>query len=211
MVTIEQKLLMFSKLLHRTMNNKFAEDRERLKKEYEEKIHKSKEDVDRQVGSILDKARKKAEMEETELISKMKMNMKRENLLLREKHFTTFMEHLKTIINEFILSDRYKGYLLAMAQQLVRTRGYSEKLVIYMTAVDREKYEECIKQELLKSWQKNIIFKSKSDSIIGGFIVEDIVYNTRTDLSIYALLDDNKSYIMEILFKALKVGESDGI
>jgi len=42
MVTIEQKLLLFSKLLHQSMDKKFAEELDEIKKQYKYKLQKIK-------------------------------------------------------------------------------------------------------------------------------------------------------------------------
>ncbi|MDO8685781.1 MAG: V-type ATP synthase subunit E [Clostridiales bacterium] len=210
MVTIEQKLSLFSKLLHRSMSDKFAEEMENLKKEYEEKIRKNRDEVDKEASDILNKSRKKAETEKIELISGIRITMKREYLSVKEKFFVVLMDHLKDEIEKFVQSEKYGEYLFSQVKKL-ESEQFSDKLIIHMTNRDYEKYAKNIKQELLKSLQKDLTFDIADDDIIGGFIAEDPVGNIRMNYSIDALLEDNKQYIMQTLFQVIEAGESDGI
>ena len=211
MVTIEQKLSLFSKLLHRFMNDKFTEEMENIKKEYEEKIQKGRDAVDREAEDILKKSRKKAETEKIELLSKIRISMKMESMSVKEKYFGVFMGHLKDEIEKFISSDKYENYLFAMVKKLEELEQFSNSLIIYVTNRDYEKYAENIKQALLKSQQRDLSFKIADDDIIGGFIAEDPISNIRMNFSINALLEDSTQYIMQTLFQAIEAGEGNGI
>lgn len=211
MVTIDQKLSLFSKLLHRSMNEKFTEEMGKLKEEYEVKIQKNKDAVDKEAEDIINKSRKKAEAEKMELASIIRVNMKKETMAVKEKHFTVLMGHLSEEIEKLIQSDKYDDYLLSLVKKLEETEYISNSLIIYMTNRDNVKYAENIRQELLKSQQMDCTFEIAPDSIIGGFIAEDPISNIRMDFSINTLLEDNKPYIMQALFQAIEAGETNGI
>ena len=211
MVTIEQKLSLFSKLLHRTMTEKFTEDMEALKKEYEVKIHKNKEAVDKETEEILYKSLKKAETEKTELVSRARIGMKRKYMSVKDKYCSILMSHIKAEIDKFIQSERYEAYLVTLARQLLEQEQLSGRMIIYMKGCDLEKYGETIRQELLKNRQWELSFQAGDDNMIGGLIAEDPVGHIRLDLSVEALLEDNRPYIMQVLFQAIEAGEADGI
>ncbi len=211
MVTIEQKLSLFSKLLHRSMSDKFTEEMEILKREYEGKIQKNKAAVDKEAEDILSKSRKRAEAEKTELNSKIKVGMKKEYMHVKEKHFAVLMEHLKAEIEYFIQSDKYWEYISSLVKKMEESGHFSNSLIINMTKRDQEKYTDDIKRELSKSQQKDLSFKMADDNIVGGFIAEDPISNIRMDFSIEALLEDNKIFMMQTLFQAIEAGEADGI
>ena len=60
MVTIEQKLSVFNKLLQRSMDDDFAEEMERLREEYSNKLQQSNDAVDKEAAHIEEKALRKA-------------------------------------------------------------------------------------------------------------------------------------------------------
>ena len=70
MVTIEQKLSLFSKLLQQDIKTEIGEKIEAMEKEYEEIMAEHKRKVD---NDIIEHSRKKAEIKRLDLISKAKM------------------------------------------------------------------------------------------------------------------------------------------
>lgn len=209
MVTIEQKLSMFSKLLHRTMNDKFTEEIEKLRSEYAVKLQKNKEEADREAEEILRKSAKRAEAEKTEISSRIRINMKKEQMAVREKLFSTMTSHLMDRIAGFIRSEEYGGYIAAMAKKLAEADQSKGLMVIYMTEKDIEKFGELLKKEFCSPHPKELVLKAAGDSIIGGFIAVDTESDIRMDFSIKTLLEDNQPYMMQTLFQALEAEGAD--
>jgi V/A-type H+-transporting ATPase subunit E len=210
MVTIDQKLSLFSKLLQRSMNEKFDEEMDKLRKEYEAKAKTNKETVKREVDEILSKARKKADTEKLEMVSKMKYGLKREYISVKEKYFTIFMKHLSEKIEKFIESDEYYKYLMHLISKLEEEK-LTDNVVLHMTKRDSDKYADAIKQKLSEIGIFNCSFVTAEDKIIGGYVAEDTFNKIRIDCTIESLLEDNMSYIMQTLFKAIEAGDKDGI
>jgi len=210
MVTIEQKLAVFSNLLHRSMNEKFLEEMDKLRKSYEILHRENKAEVNAQAEEILENAYKRAEAEKTELISKARISAKKEYMAAREKLFNTMMERLIDKINNFIRSADYSEYLFSVAKKLIEEDSGTGPLIIYLTEADHEKYAESLIAKFPEARRKELIMKVADNSIIGGIIAENSDANIRMNLSIKALLEDNRSFMMETLFRALEAGEADG-
>jgi len=210
MVTIEQKLAMFSNLLHRSMNEKFLDEMDKLRKSYEILNRENKAEVDEQAEEILNKAYKKAESEKTELISKIRISAKKEYMDVREKLFNTMMEHLTDKIYNFMRSDEYGEYLSSLAKKLIEEDPGTGPLIIYLTGADHEKYAKLLMSKFPDARQTELVMKLADDSIIGGLIAESPDMNIRMNLSVKALLEDNRTFMMETLYKALEAGEADG-
>lgn len=208
MVTIEKKLEIFSKLLHRSMSDKFSDEMDKIRKSYETQLQSNKIEVDREAEELLNKSEKKAVSERTEMISKIRISVKKDYMAAKEKLFNVMMENLVNKIKIFTQSDDYGEYLIALAKKLYAEDPSPEALTIYMTDSDREKYAESVKEEFSSSHQKELTVKVADDSIIGGFIAENTGRNIRINFSIKALLEDNRSYMMQTLFKALEAGET---
>ncbi|HBC32395.1 MAG TPA: hypothetical protein DC024_14270 [Clostridiales bacterium] len=203
MVTIEQKLLLFSKLINHSMEKDFKDELKELEKQYSLRSDSSKDEIDAAAQSIEERARKKAEMRRTESLSKQAVNIKRGILLQKEKCYYIFMEKLKSRLTEFVNTEEYKTYLLNLIKKInITDENYD--WVIYLTESDNKRYSELIKEELKKN-NINIEFKN-SYNIIGGLIVIDKDKNTKIDFSIDSVLEDNKTYIMQTIFDALEAG-----
>ncbi|WP_326908886.1 V-type ATP synthase subunit E family protein [Sedimentibacter sp. MB31-C6] len=209
MVTIEQKLLLFSKLLNQSMDKKFNEDFKEIEKQNELRIQKNKEEVDREAKEIEEKAKKKAETKRIESLSKSKVIIKREIIVLKENYYNIFMENFKNKLQEFIKSKIYKTFLEKEILEFQKYIKSSEdcNLIIYLTKKDNDNYSSFLKEEFKKYPKiENISFIIRED-ILGGLIIEIVDKNVKVDLSIDAILEENKSYIMQTIFEALEAGD----
>lgn len=211
MVTIEQKLALFSKLLNQSMDKDFNEELKKMDEQYKNLLQKSKDEVDKEAAEIEERAKKQADMKLVESASKSKVIYKKEKMRLKEKYFGMFMDDLKVTLKEFVSSDKYKNYLSKtinnLNEELNNIKNEYSDLTIYLNGQDYNKYKEFIKQEIVKKQQgKNITFTT-ADDIIGGVILECIENNFKIDFTINAVLEDNKANIMQALFEALEAGE----
>lgn len=209
MVTIEQKLLLFSKLLNQSMNHEFVEKMEQLDREYKEKVKKNKEAVDKEAGLMLKEAEKKGEAEHMEHMSRVRMNMKKETMLVKERYFTLFLDELKKELRQFAKTDAYNEYMQRLIEELKDRKDDAREVVIYMTHGDVDKFSEKIKDELRKarSGYEQISVKTANDSILGGFMAEYPDKNVRINMTMESVIEDNNQYIMQHLFDALEAGE----
>lgn len=206
MVTIEQKLLLFSKLLNQSMNHTFDEELKKLEKQYDEKIQKNKEEIDLEVEEIIEKAKKNYEIKKNQNTSKSKVILKKEKMLLKEKYYNLFIDKLKTKLNLFVKSKEYENYLSNIIMNLNDELFSNYKVTIHLTKFDYDKYGEYIREKVKKRFNSDCSF-SFLGTIIGGLIIENTEKNFRVDMSIDSILEENKFYIMQTLFNAIEAGE----
>ncbi|WP_054743015.1 V-type ATP synthase subunit E [Cellulosilyticum ruminicola] len=212
MVTIEQKLTLFSKLLSQELKEEVSQKTMELEKEYEGKIAESKYKIDRQVADIIDNARKRAEAKKIELISKGKMSSKKEIMLTTEKVVVRFIEALIDRARKFVDKPVYETYLRHTVDQLDELRDYTNPLVIYMQQKDITKYRGFIEEELIKIGvqKEQLQFEEAESDIIGGLIIADPTLNMKIDMSMRSVIEESKDRIVEIVTGALgEVGEGD--
>ena len=205
-VTIEQKLTLFSKLLHQDIKEEIEKKMLELDKEYEKKIIVSKEKVDKEAEAIVENAIKRAETKKIELISKGKMSGKRQGMLAKEKYIDTFIEHLKERVKAFEDTEAYKTYLNHYLMQFADLKDYQNKLVVYMTQNDYNHHKKFIKEKLVSLGldKEKLVFEVADDSILGGIIIEDPELNMRIDTSIATFIQESKCHIIETIFEAIE-------
>ncbi len=211
MITIEEKIRLFYKLLNQSTDVRLAEDLKEMESSYESKLDKLKSDVDKEAKEIEDKALNRAEVKRAESISKSKVIIKKDIMALKEKYYYIFMDKFRTVLKEFVNSNEYKTYLSNIISKLSDgIKNYGKKdIVIYVTNNDKEKYSDFIKNEINKTNSNKVIFKTTED-ITGGLIAEFTEKNVKIDLSIDAVLEDNKTYIMQTIFETLEAGDYNG-
>jgi V/A-type H+-transporting ATPase subunit E len=210
MVTIEQKLLLFSKLINQSMDKNFNEELKKLDQQYEVLLKKNKEAVDNEVFEIEEKAKKQAEMKLVEQKSKTKVLLKKEIMNVKEKYFKIFMENFKIKLRDYTLTDDYKIYLFksikSLNEELLHFNKEFNELIICLNLRDYKKYSSFLKEELQKEiYGKNITFKTME--FLGGIILQIPEHNLRFDTTIDSVLEENETYIMQTLFEALEAGE----
>ena len=210
MVTIEQKLTVFSKLIHQDIKEEMEKRFLELEKKYQKTSIESKLRTDKEANELIEQAKRKAESKKIELISKGKLSSKKETMLTKEKVVERFMLALKEKVKAFILTPNYKLYLSKVISELDSLEGYVNPLFIYVTKYDFEVNQEYIKEALVKTGisSDKLSFKQVGEEILGGLIVEDPVLNMRIDESILTMLEENKDSIVEKI--TLAIGEVGG-
>lgn len=210
MVTIEQKLTLFSKLLSQELKEEVSKKTMELEKEYEGKIAESKYKADREAADIIDHARKRAEAKKIELISKGKMSSKKETMLTKEKVIVRFMDALIERTRNFTNKPIYKNYLEHIIEELDELKDYENPLIIYMTEKDLANYKDFVAENLIKIGLKagQIKFDKTESDILGGLIIADPILNMKIDMSMRSIIEESKDRIVEIVTVALgEVGE----
>ncbi|HEY8349738.1 MAG TPA: V-type ATP synthase subunit E [Clostridia bacterium] len=211
MVTIEQKLALFSNLLHRSMGEAFKREMEELRKEFEARMDKNREEADKEAERIVETAEKRAEAERTELLSRKRVEFRKEYMSLKEKYFSALMERIRKELGNFAGSDGYTAYIKKLAARLASMVPESCRLEIYLAGRDLDKYMAVLEQALSGTKQADIVFRPAEDDIIGGFIAYDMDNDIRIDMSLRALLEDNRPFIMQTLFQAIETGDQNGL
>ncbi|HCX62171.1 V-type ATP synthase subunit E [Sedimentibacter sp.] len=211
MVTMEEKIKLFYKLLNQSMDGKLKDELKDLEDIYESKAQKSMADTDKEVKEIEEKARKKAETRRAESLSKSKVIIKKDIMALKEKYYVIFMDKFNEKLVEFVQSKEYKSYLSNIISKIVaEIKSYENcDLLIYLSKNDIDKYSDFVKAEINKEFNFNISFKPNPD-IKGGLAAEIKEKNIKIDSSINAVVEDNKMYIMQTIFEALEVGDYNG-
>ena len=210
MVTIEQKLTLFSKLLNQDIKEEMDKKFNALEEEYQRRIAENKFLVDKEAAEIIEQARRRAELKRVELISKGKLASKKEMMLVKEELIARFMTALENKIKDFTKTEEYKLYLSKKFQELKSLKGSKNHLEVYLMSSDYEMHQNFIKEGLVKIGLKEdkLSFNLSDQDMLGGFIIEDPVLRIRIDESIRTLIQDKKDEMIEKI--SLAMGEVGG-
>jgi len=211
MITIEDKIKLFYKLLNQSMDIHLTEDLKDIEDNYKYKIQRLQSVVDKEAKDIEEKAAQRVEVRRAESLSKSKVIIKKDIMALKEKYYVIFMNKFNLKLAEFVQSEEYKSYLSNIISKVVtEIKGYEDcNLLVYMSKDDIDKYGDFVKAEINNKISLNVSFKPNPD-IIGGLIAEIKEKNIKIDSSIDAVVEDNKMYIMQTIFETLEVGDYNG-
>ena len=210
MVTIEQKLTLFSKLLNQGIKEEMDEQFIQLEKEYERRIAENKFAVNEEAKEIINQAKQRAEIKKLELMSRGKLSSKREMMQLKEKMIVRFMNALEKKVSEFTQSPAYLKYLRQLINSTEELKKSMNPLTIYMTKLDYDQHQEFIKQALVEKGFNvgSFSFEVSNKPILGGLIIVDTIDNTRIDMSILEIIEESKDKIVDKISRSIgEVGD----
>lgn len=210
MVTIEQKLTLFSKLLNQDIKEEMDEKFAQLEKEYEKKMAENKYAVDKEATEIVEQARRRAETKKVELISKGRLSSKKEAMQIKREVTERFMKALEEKVMAFTQTPAYLVYLKKIIAELSELANEKNSLVIYLAQNDYDHNRMSIEKELnaIGVVSERLKFEVASMPILGGLVIVDEVSSTRIDCSMIQMIDDAKEHIIEKISKAIgEVGE----
>jgi V/A-type H+-transporting ATPase subunit E len=193
------------------MDTQFTNELMDLENNFESKIQKLQNEVDKEAKEIEEKAKKRAETKRAESLSKSKVIIKKDIMALKEKYYYIFMDKFNDKLNEFVKSNDYKSYLSKIISNVVaEIKSYKKcNLVIHLNKNDIEKFSDFIETEITKKHDCSVSFKTNFN-IKGGMIAEIADKNLKIDSSLDAVLEDNRTYIMQTIFETLEAGDYNG-
>ncbi|MTI70669.1 MAG: hypothetical protein FH751_10515 [Firmicutes bacterium] len=203
MITVEEKLNTFSKLVYErvkkeseTSLNSMHEKNNKLLKEHREKMKK-------RADKIIEKKIKDGEIKKREMISNANASIKKQILNKKKEMLKDILQGVKNLAFEFTEKKEYENYFKKTFKEVVKDFKEGEKIDLYLTNKDLEKFDKFI-----NTYNKtNINFKSADDSIIGGVIAIK-GDSFKIDASLKTLVEDNKDILGRYLYKELdKVGD----
>lgn len=210
MVTIEQKLTLFSKLLNQDIKEEMDEKFIKLEREYEQRIAESKFNADQEANEIVEQARKRAEIKRVELMSKGRLASKKEMIQVKEEMVEQFISTLQERVKIFTQTAAYLTYLENMIKSLNGLSESSNQLMVYLTSQDYENNQKFITKRLVSNGidEDKLSFEIAKTPILGGLIIVDTVYNTRIDMSMSTVIEEAKESIINRIIRAIgEVGE----
>ncbi|MBU5484023.1 hypothetical protein KQI86_06745 [Clostridium sp. MSJ-11] len=187
MVTVEDKINLFSKIMQDKLSEKINAKLEAVKKEEEEvfgkeeksiKEYKEKtfKDIERKCNSMYEQEVSKATFDKQEELTNLKETMIRETL-----------DDIKNRLKEFINSENYEEYIFSRLNKTLEDMKDGESAFIYFNNEDLLRFEDKLAKYALG---KNIEISNNSVNILGGYIVEDKLKRFRIDCSLDSSIEE---------------------
>lgn len=206
MITIEDKLEMFRKVIFDDIEKKNQEKKQALLKSFETEKDKIISDLKIKEEHILEEAQKRAENVKMGLIAESENEAYFEILRLKSK----FSEELcDIVIQKFNALDGeleayYKTFIESSIKNAVPQIMEWKTIYVKMLDKDLEKYADMIVAKLTDSGYKgSVSFEKAEGDIVGGFIIEDASRRIGMDNSIKNLLSENRGMIANMISQRL--------
>ena len=202
MITIEDKLDIFYKLVFKN-----EEENAKLKLEDLEKQHKKiLEDKVRELEKIekenIERRKSLAETLKNEMISKAVGENKHKVLIKREEFLKDRISSIQMKAQEFTHSVEYKKYMINKVTNVLSDLNEND-IIIKLNEEDEKKLNKDLTEIAIKN-NKNLSFDLLSMDAIGGFIIMDKAKTYNLDNSFKSIIEENKYKIGKELYIALE-------
>jgi vacuolar-type H+-ATPase subunit E/Vma4 len=202
MITVEDKLDIFRKVVYKEEEMKFQEELEKSKKENENLLEQKKKELEAQRDEIIKRKLAIAEREINEKISEEKRKVKEKILKMKAEILKDFIQSLYVKASEFTNTSEYKQYLFNKLDKAILEFG-DLNFNIYVKESDKDMVKEHLEKNYSERVDKFKILTLPSN-LLGGFLIEDQEKTFLIDHSLKTLIDDNEYEIGNKLFSLLE-------
>lgn len=208
MVTIEDKLDIFYKLVYQDAEENTKKALEDMEEQNELKLEVKIEELEKAKQQSINRRKAFAEVQKNEAISKAMGNKRHKLLIKREELLEDLIKSIKMRAVEFTKTIEYKEYLLEEVKHALTPLDEKE-IIIKLKNEDRERYQNDMIQ-IAKGVGKKLYFDSLDIGEIGGFIIIDKDKTYSLNNTFKTVINENRYKIGKELYIALeKTGDSN--
>ncbi len=206
MITIEEKLNLFTNMVLDKAKKEYDMEAERLNEEIKEKIAAYTKELNEEKEKLIHDMEKKGKEEKARLIShanisKMKaMHNKKKEIL--EDVFKALTEKARSYTD----SEEYESFFNKAVYKVIDSFSDVQGLMFYVSEKDYHRFSEVIYKagEENQFQEDSIQINISNEDIIGGLVCTDDKKTYKIDLSIRYIIKNNENYIGTELFNMLK-------
>ena len=209
MITVEDKLEIFNKLVYKAEEEKCIREMEALEKRIETTLEEKKLELEKKAEAFIKRKNILANIQKNEMISQANENKKTNVLKTRESFLNDLMKSLEIKTKQFVQSNDYKPYLIKKISKVLN--GLEEdKVILLLNEEDIGLIQESI-PILQEQFKKSISIEASKKNVIGGFMILDGDKTYNLDYSFKTIIEENRYEIGKTLFNMLEnVGELNG-
>lgn len=202
MITIEDKLDIFYKLVFKNEEAKAQERLENIEIQHKKILDEKILELERIKNQSINRRKNLAEIQKNEMISKAIGEDKHKLLIKREELLKDLINSLQIRTVEFTKTLEYSEYMLKKLKHTLN--GLDEKdIIIKLKKEDKDKLQKEL-LEIAKKFKKNLFFEGLNNDSIGGFIIMDKDKTYSLDNSFKSIIEENRYKIGKELYIALE-------
>lgn len=200
MITIEEKLKLFTKIVYDKVEKENQKVINEFNDEYGNVLEQKKNEFTTEANEMMEKSTKNIKKEKQHIISRARMEEKRMLLEKRGEIYDETIEELIKYAEKFTESNEYEKLFFRDFNAAILEVKECSNLDIYLTQKDAERFKMRISTILA---DKTLNFY-QDDEIAGGFILVDGMYNIRIDMSYSSRIKNSRDYLGQKLVDILQ-------
>jgi vacuolar-type H+-ATPase subunit E/Vma4 len=200
MITIEEKLKLFTKIVYDKVDKENQKIVENFNNEYGNIIEEKKKEFTKEVNELSLQSKKNIEKEKLHIISKARIEEKR---IIMERKVEIYEETIQALFEYakcFTETEEYKNNFFRDFKNAFIDMKECSNMDIYLTQSDLLRF----KDELLSILKDKKVELYNDDEILGGFIILDNKRNMKLDMSLLSRIQNSKDFIGQKLFEILQ-------
>ena len=207
MITLEDKLDIFYKIVLKDEEEKCKETLEQLEEKNKSLIKEKKENLEIKKKDIINRKIQLAETERNEMLSRFKQDNKEKLLSKRQEILKSLISSLEERERQFTSSKEYRDYFITYLDKTLDEMEENE-IILGIRKADGDNFNE----EILSLGNKkgiNIVIDTIKEDIIGGFVISDKDRTYSLDYSFKTIIEENKYLIGKTLYTLInETGDS---
>lgn len=200
MITIDEKLKLFSKIVQDKVDKENQSAIDKFNAEYGNLLDRKRAEFKAEGDRIFEEGKKDIEKERLQIMSKARIEEKRVILDTRKRVFDEALDSLCQYGEVYAKTQEYKGAVLKDFKSALNEIPEASDIEVYITSRDNNAFGDDIKNTASK---RNLSIKC-DDDMIGGFIIIDTEHRIKIDMSFLSKIDVSREYIGERLFEMLQ-------
>ncbi|HZH92635.1 MAG TPA: V-type ATP synthase subunit E family protein [Tissierellaceae bacterium] len=209
MITVEEKLEIFHRIVYRDEEEKYLKALKELEEYNQQLLENKKEEMKRQRDEIIRRKITQAKVERNELKSEGLEDTKAKLRQKRKELETDLVDSIVERANEFVKSKGYGEYLCRNLDKYL-VEFEEDEVVLILRDEDRLISESCL-MKLKDQTGKTFIVETLPDEKIGGFMMSNKDRTFNIDHTLKTLIQEKEYMIGKRLNDALgEVGEING-
>lgn len=202
MITVEEKLDIFYKLILGDERDRSEEILEKIQMKNEELIRVKKEETLKKKEEIVSKRRKMGELKKNEIISKTFSQEKNKILKVKKELLEDLMIEIEDKAKKFVASPEYKNYLLDEFKKIAGSVK-DQEIYIYVSERDKDIYGDII-MDIFRKNNKEVLISPWTENKIGGFLLFNKERTYLLDFTLKTKIEGKKYEIGELLYEKFK-------
>ncbi|OLS03639.1 V-type ATP synthase subunit E [Tissierella creatinophila] len=206
MITIEDKLDIFYKLVFKNEEEKAQERLENIEIQHKRILNDKIVELEKMKEQNINRRKNLAQIQKNEMISKAIGEDKRKLLIKREELLKDLISSLEIKAKEFTSTIEYREYMLKRLKDTLKESDEKD-IIIKLNKEDSKKLQKEL-LEVAKEFNENLSFEELNKDAIGGFVITDKAKTYSLDNSFKSIIEENRYKIGKELYTSLeKIGD----
>lgn len=197
MITIEEKINLFTKLVHEKVEKENREVIVRFENEYGELLNNKRVEFQKIAEDMEKRANEQIEKEKRQRLSKAHIQGRKTLLERKNKIYKKAIEDILSSIEGFRNNKAYRQFIIRSIEKVIK----NNKIELFTIMLAKNDFTS-LETEIKKAYKDNVDILI-DDSILGGVIIFDKKNNIKYDMSIKNIVEEKSEMIGEKLFGML--------